>query len=357
VDNIVMDQPFFSILLPTKNRSEIVGGAIESALRQTFGDFELVVSDNDDSDTATREVIAGYADPRIRYLRTTGRLPMHENWENALRAARGRFVLILEDKMRLVDNALETLHRLAQEHGEVVLSYDVRFIAEATMPGLSKPPRTGWQDCGEVVDLFRRLDLKFFRVHPKGLDSCVPMTVVRRALGLSPTGLYFSHLTPDYASGYLLLRAVDRFLFVEAALLYVPNNWMASTRYSAGQSSYHKAALIERWLKELPVPIESILALTPVKCRWMWINAVLYDYFTMYVAGRPGLEPDWIRYRSYCLLLVVMGRRMGADMSEDLAAIRVSMTGMGWWDKARVYLGTGRWVFGLGIQYIWNRIR
>jgi hypothetical protein len=207
------------------------------------------------------------------------------------------------------------------------------------------------------VELFRRLDLKFFRIHPKGLDSCVPMTVVRRALELSPTGLYFSHLTPDYASGYLLLRTVDRFLFVEAALLYVPNNWMTSTRYSAGQSSYHKAALIERWLKELPVPIESILALTPVKCRWMWINAVLYDYFTMYVAGRPGLEPDWIRYRSYCLLLVVMGRRMGADMSEDLAAIRASMTGMGWWDKARVYLGTGRWVFGLGIQYIVNRIR
>ena len=356
MDSAAPVQPFFSILLPTKNRSEIVAGAVESALAQGFRDFELVVSDNDDSETATRDVIGRFTDPRVRYLRTSGKLPMHENWENALRAARGRFVLILEDKMRLVGNALETLHQLATEHGEVVMSYEVRFVGESTMSGMTGPPRTGWLESRAVVDLFRRLDPKFFQVHPKGLDSCVPMSVVRRALELSPTGLYFSHLTPDYASGFLLLRVVERFLFVEAPLLFVPNNWMASTRYSAGQSSYHKAALIERWLRELPVPVESILALTPVKCRWLWINAVLYDYFTMYVDGRPGLDPDWIRYRSQCLLLVLLGRRMGADMSEETNAIRASMKDMGMADRLRVYSGLGLRVGGLAMQFVRNRI-
>src|SRR5439155_7888958 len=102
---------------PTKNRSEIVGGAIQSVLDQTFDDFELVISDNDDSETATRDAVAKFSDPRIRYFRTSGKLPMHENWENALDLARGEFVLVLEDKQRLVRNALQILHHCIQEHG------------------------------------------------------------------------------------------------------------------------------------------------------------------------------------------------------------------------------------------------
>src|SRR4051812_7380752 len=98
--------PYFSILLPTRNRSEIVGGAIESVLAQTFADFELIISDNDISNTATRDEVGRYSDPRIRYVRTNGNLSMHENWENALNQASGRYCLILEDKMRLVSNAL-----------------------------------------------------------------------------------------------------------------------------------------------------------------------------------------------------------------------------------------------------------
>src|SRR2546425_2856665 len=107
---------FFSVLLPTKNRSEIVGGAIQSVLDQTFGDFELVISDNDDSETATRDAVAKFSDPRIRYFRTSGKLPMHENWENAFNQATGDYVLILEDKQRFVNNTLEILDRCIKEH-------------------------------------------------------------------------------------------------------------------------------------------------------------------------------------------------------------------------------------------------
>jgi len=37
-----MTTPFFSIGIPTKGRSFLVGGAIESALRQTFPDLEVI---------------------------------------------------------------------------------------------------------------------------------------------------------------------------------------------------------------------------------------------------------------------------------------------------------------------------
>src|SRR6185312_2299854 len=101
-----MKPPFFSILLPTKNRSEIVPGAIQSALDQTFNDFELIISDNDDSEIATRQAVAKFEDSRIRYFRTSGKLRMYENWENAFNQASGEYVLVLEDKQRLVKDAL-----------------------------------------------------------------------------------------------------------------------------------------------------------------------------------------------------------------------------------------------------------
>src|SRR5206468_5356538 len=114
--------------------SEIVGGAIQSVLDQTFGDFELIISDNDDSETATRDAVARFSDSRIRYFRTSGRLPMHENWENALACATGQHVLVVEDKERLVGNALEILRHHLQEHGPVVISYGLKFARTATIP-------------------------------------------------------------------------------------------------------------------------------------------------------------------------------------------------------------------------------
>src|SRR5438132_34039 len=134
-----MKAPFFSILLPTRNRSEILGDAIQSALRQTFSDFELIVSDNDDSATATRDAVAKFNDARIRYFRTSGQLPMHENWENAFNLATGEHVLILEDKQRLVTNALEILHHYIQQHGPIPISYVVKFARSRTIPD---PPPT-----------------------------------------------------------------------------------------------------------------------------------------------------------------------------------------------------------------------
>ncbi len=316
-----MKPPFFSILLPTKNRSEIVGEAIRSALRQTFTDFELIVSDNDDSDTATRETVAQFSDCRIRYFRTSGKLPMHENWENAFNLATGEHVLILEDKQRLVGNALEILREYIQQYGPIPISYDIRFARGSSIPDPTRtPPVQRWRSV-DAIELFCRFEQKFFNLLPKGLDSCAPRTLLRKVQAKSPTGMLFSYISPDYASGFMLLSAVPEFLHTDEALVYIPNNWMWQGKYSNGQAIYRKTESYRKFLQSLPVTRDDILKNVPIKSEFLWINSVLYDFFTFY--KRSGHEPRivWPSYYGFCIYLIFMGWKLGADLREELREI------------------------------------
>ena len=45
-----MDNPFFTVVIPTHNRSNLLKRAIVSVLNQTFGDFEIIVVDDGSGD-------------------------------------------------------------------------------------------------------------------------------------------------------------------------------------------------------------------------------------------------------------------------------------------------------------------
>jgi glycosyltransferase involved in cell wall biosynthesis len=57
-----------SVILNTYNRAALLPRAVESVLAQTHDDFELVVTDDGSTDR-TRDVVAGFDDRRVRYVR------------------------------------------------------------------------------------------------------------------------------------------------------------------------------------------------------------------------------------------------------------------------------------------------
>lgn len=56
-----------SVVVPAYNYGRYLGEAIDSVLAQTHRDFELIVVDDGSSDS-TREIVAAYTDPRLRYV-------------------------------------------------------------------------------------------------------------------------------------------------------------------------------------------------------------------------------------------------------------------------------------------------
>jgi glycosyltransferase involved in cell wall biosynthesis len=82
------------VCIPTYRGAAHIAETIDSALAQTFTDFELVIVD-DASPDETPQVVAAYRDPRLRYVRSERNAGVEENWNRCLRFARGRYFKLL----------------------------------------------------------------------------------------------------------------------------------------------------------------------------------------------------------------------------------------------------------------------
>ena len=88
--------PLFSICIPTFNRREMLSQALHSALKQTYGNIEIIVSDNASTD-GTAEMVANFRDGRIRYFRNDTNRGPAANWEQCVHLARGEYFSWLQD--------------------------------------------------------------------------------------------------------------------------------------------------------------------------------------------------------------------------------------------------------------------
>jgi glycosyltransferase involved in cell wall biosynthesis len=98
--------PKVSVFIPTYNRADMLRESIGSVLKQTYGDFELIISDNA-SDDGTESVVRSFNDPRIRYFKNDQNIGSRGNWNRCFVLARGEYVTILPDDDLMLPENLE----------------------------------------------------------------------------------------------------------------------------------------------------------------------------------------------------------------------------------------------------------
>jgi glycosyltransferase involved in cell wall biosynthesis len=118
----VIDFPRFSVIIPTFNRANLLPFAIKSVLNQTFGDFELIISNGGSTDT-TSEAVHSFNDPRIRYIDAKSRLSAGDNYQQGLDAARGEFITFLSDDDAYAPHLLEFVNRVQRERKAQIIGY------------------------------------------------------------------------------------------------------------------------------------------------------------------------------------------------------------------------------------------
>jgi glycosyltransferase involved in cell wall biosynthesis len=89
---MTVDNPKVSIGLPVYNGERYLAGALDGILRQSFEDFEIVISDNASTDR-TREICAEYCkkDSRIRYSRNDTNIGAARNFNKTFELSRGSY--------------------------------------------------------------------------------------------------------------------------------------------------------------------------------------------------------------------------------------------------------------------------
>jgi glycosyltransferase involved in cell wall biosynthesis len=124
---VKLDAPLVSVCIPAHNAERWLAEALESALAQTFADFEVVVADNGSTD-GTAKVLGSYADPRIRVDRSRERISAVANHNRAVRLARGEFVKFLHVDDLLRPDCLERMVELALEDPSIALVFAPREV-------------------------------------------------------------------------------------------------------------------------------------------------------------------------------------------------------------------------------------
>ncbi len=88
-----MSPPKVCVCIPVRNGARYIAESLESVLSQTLSDLRVIVCDNSSED-ATAEIVQGFRDPRVTYLRSDACLTAVENHNRCLSAAEAEYVCI-----------------------------------------------------------------------------------------------------------------------------------------------------------------------------------------------------------------------------------------------------------------------
>ncbi len=210
----------FSVLLPTRNRLDLLSRAIETVCRQDYDDWEIIVSDN-----YSEEDIEGFVnsigDSRIRYFRTKSFIPVTDNWNSALDNCTGEYIVMLGDDDCLMKGYFSTLRQLIIKFDSPDFIYTNAFLYAypSVMPTIpdgflrTYGRRKIFNSASEPFWLERNTAIEFvkdsldFKVT---FDYNMQFSIVSRKLveEMKQYGQFFQSPYPDYyASNAIMLKS------------------------------------------------------------------------------------------------------------------------------------------------------
>ncbi|WP_426292925.1 glycosyltransferase family 2 protein [Dyadobacter endophyticus] len=244
--------PLVSIVIPVYNREKLITATLESALSQTYPNFEVVVVDNQSTDK-TWAILQSIAqqDKRVRVFQNETNVGPVRNWERSFNLAEGEYVKILwSDDLIESDYLTETM---------AVFEADVAFVM------------TGYEEItsdGEV------LDQSSYQQHT---NLSVEDYLKEK--------LYSNNISFPDSPGCAIFRRSD---LVESLIIDVPNSdELNFPRYGAGNDllifllstrnpAYKRIVCIDKYLSKFKHHQDSITTTNSTKLK------IYYDWAKWY---------------------------------------------------------------------------
>ena len=141
-----------SICIPAYNNEKDIKKTIESLLRQTYQNIEILVVDDASTDH-TYEIVEAFQDKRVHLYRNEKNLGMSGNWNRCVALARGEYVKLICADDILLPESIETEVKAMMADSSIVMTVNdsVMINREGKKLGIfSRYPRKGIMD-GRVL--------------------------------------------------------------------------------------------------------------------------------------------------------------------------------------------------------------
>ena len=194
-----------TVLMPVFNGEKYIREAIDSVLKQSFQDFELLIMDDGSTDR-TVPLIRGYVDKRIRLI-----LREHDfigNLNEGLKLAHGKYVARMDADDIMHTERLKIQVFLMDEHPEYAVSGTwMKNFGDGITPHLLRPFK------GEIPDPLLQMLLGNILFHP---------TIILRKDFLLSRGIKYQSYTAaeDYKLYVEIAKAGGLFYVEPQALLF-----------------------------------------------------------------------------------------------------------------------------------------
>jgi glycosyltransferase involved in cell wall biosynthesis len=197
------ERPRLSIGLPVYNGETFLRAALDSLLAQSFGDFEIIISDNASTDK-TAEICQEYVakDQRIQYSHLNQNIGAAPNFNYVFNLARGEFFKWAAHDDICAPTFFEKCITILDSHPDVVLVYPQTTVIDSQGQEVEYYP--------DKLDLRSESPSHRFREYHRVYQApyqCHPVFGIVRTHDLAKTALIGSYVSSDRVLlGELVLR-------------------------------------------------------------------------------------------------------------------------------------------------------
>ena len=208
----------YTAIIPTRDRAETLEATIRTCLRQTYENFEIIVSDNCSEDN-TREIVYQFNDPRITYINPGRRLSMSGNFEFSLGHVTEGFVMFIGSDDGIMPDAINYVDSIVQKYKvDAVSCQQATYVwpnfIDATLAG--RLSFGGYRSDVEIRESSEWIQktLSCPSMYCFNLPNLYCGFVHKRVIDQAyKNGRYFRSITPDAYSAFATAIFVDRYAF------------------------------------------------------------------------------------------------------------------------------------------------
>ncbi len=251
--------PKVSVVMPTYNRPEFLPKAINSILKQTYQDFEIIIVD-DGTKIRADKVISKINNSKIKYIQHKENKGGAAARNTGIKNAKGEYIAFLDDDDEWLSKKLETQMRDFERTGE-----DVGFCFSAVLNRINA--REEKSEVFHGIKNFHKDTLKRF-------NGFLTVTLVIKKYVFDKVGLFDENF-PSHQEPDLMIRISKKYKGLGVNKPLVSVNMEEDGREQVGKTPWKKIKgremILEKYMNEYK-KFPEILAK-----HYFWLAIILRD--------------------------------------------------------------------------------